>query len=158
MLKTRTRLLMASGFVIMFLLGWIVGPIIIGPIIIGPIGGMLGWKPDLYPHDLTVEMQSAGAATAIVVSVQVSNRGTNEAKVFGVRFSLTPTSPVVTYDKSMLGPLSPGNSVTLYWCPGLTIKYPPGQYTVKVIVDIYDQVTESDETNNSIQINFQNLG
>jgi uncharacterized repeat protein (TIGR01451 family) len=103
-------------------------------------------QPDLTISSITMSPDDISENTTVTFSVNIINQGGSRAEPSSVTFYIEDSRK----DSDFLGPLDPGETVTA----NFTWVAENRPLTFKAIVDVYNQIEESDETNNSGTVTF----
>ncbi len=105
-------------------------------------------NPDLIVSDLTWSPENFSDGQVVKFNATIENIGTgNTSRDFYIRFIIDDSiagSILYTPD------LASGSSVPILWSWTAT----PGNHTIKVVVDYSDSISESDESNNELEVNL----
>jgi len=109
---------------------------------------------DLVINTLTISPTTVPAGTNIAIGYTVQNLGTSVSAGTGVHFYRT-TDPVNGTGSVYLGSgsvpsLSGGTSHSGTFNNTVAVGTTPGTYYIRAVVDVYEEVEETDETNNAI--------
>jgi hypothetical protein len=116
-------------------------------------------RPDLTVTEVSGPSSAkTGETISVTATIQNSETG-GETGLFQVETQLVGTSGGFwILDRSLISGLGPGESITVVGSGDIPVSLPDQPYYIRAIADVYDQVVESDETNNSLRGNDVFIG
>ncbi|GEM_PF-3200967 len=123
------------------------------------LGTLTFGKPELVPIGVTWEPYNFTAGEKVVFSAFVENLGQRFYRYFTVRFEIYNGTDVIAYGNGYPSPYSwyfDTNETKEFRWTWYNAK--PGNLTLKVIIDYYNDLPELNETNNELVANLGSIG